>query len=165
MGPGGLSYRGLVAMGTGYIIGLSPDLATHDVAIIDRTNVNSLNRIAELAIPNFEAIDGTLDGTTLYVVGADGGLAIVDLTNPFTPVLKTVLDTPGIARGVAVTGPNEIAIADAGSPALTFVDVTDKTHPVVIGTQRLPGNAIDVDVSGKTIWVASDSYLHAIVRP
>jgi hypothetical protein len=168
MGPGGFSYRSLVPMGTGYLIGLSPDRpgsVDHDVAIIDRTNINSLSRIAELGIPNFDAVDGVIDGTTLYVVGADGGVAIVDLTNPFTPQLKAVLDTPGIARGVAVSGPNEIVVADAGGPALTFVDVTDKAHPVVTGTQRLAGNAIDVDVSAKTIWVAADSYLHAIVRP
>jgi len=56
-------------------------------------------------------------------------------------------------------------VADAGGPALTVIDVTNKTQPVITGTQRLPGNAIDVDVVGKRIWVASDSYLHMIARP
>jgi len=155
-------------MGSSYIIGFTPDRPSgvdHDVAIIDRTNVNNLVRIAELPIPNFDAVDGITDGTTVYVVGADGGVAIVDLSNPFTPGLKAVLDTPGIARGVALSGPNEIVIADAGGPNLTFVDVTDKAHPVVSGVQKLAGDAWDVDVSGKTIWVAADMYLHAIVRP
>jgi len=165
-GYGGFMYRALTTIGSSYLVALSPDRPSgvdHDVTIIDRTNINNLVKVSELPIPNFDPVDGIVDGTTLYVVGGDGGLAIVDVTNPFTPVLKTVFDTPGNSRGIAVSGPNEVVVAD--STTLTFIDVTDKTHPVVTGKQKLDGSITDVDVNGKTLWVGADTYVHSIIRP
>ena len=160
------TFRGLTPMGSGYLIAFSPDRpgnVDHDVSIIDRTNVNSLAKISELAIPNFDAVDGVVDGATLYVVGGDSGLAIADLTNPFSPQLKTVFTALGSVRGVAVSGPNEIVVTDGRG--ITFINVTDKTNPIVTGRQTLAGDVVGVDVVGKTIFVPAENYFHRIVRP
>ena len=161
-------FRALVPMGSSYLIALSPDRpggAGHDIQVIDRTNVNNLMKIGELEIANFDALDGVIDGSTLYVAGGDGGVAIVDMTNPFSPQLKSVINTPGIARGIAVSGVNEIVVADAGGPGITFIDVTDKAHPTIIGSQKLIGNVVDVNVVGKSVYVAAENFFHMILRP
>jgi hypothetical protein len=166
-GPyGGLMYRSLVAMGTSYLLGLSPDRpgnTGHDLIVMDRTNVNNLLKISELEIAGFDPHDAVLDGSILYIAGGATGIAIVDLTNPFTPVLKAQLAV-GNARGITVSGPNEIAVA-VGSAGLVFVDVTDKTHPAITGTQPLPGNSVDVEAVGKTVHIGSTNYVHTVVRP
>jgi hypothetical protein len=162
-----LHYRGLVAYGPNYLVGLSSDRpfgADFDVSIIDRTNVSSLSRVTLFGIVNFDAVDGFIEGTTLYAVGATGGIAVVDLTNPLAPVLRSTIDTPGVVRGVALSAPNEIVIAD-GSGGITFINVTDKSNPIVVASQRLPGNSTDVAVVGKGVFVASENYFHMIQRP
>jgi hypothetical protein len=167
-GVGGLIYRALAAFGTSYLIAISPDRPSgvdHDVTVIDRTNVNALVKVTEVPIANFDALDAVVDGNTLYVAGGDGGVAIIDLTNPFAPAIKSILNTPGIARGIALAGTNQIVVADGGGPGVTFIDVTSKTAPFIIGSQALPGNITDVDVVGNTVYVAGENYYHTIVRP
>ena len=45
-----------------------------------------------------------LAGNLALVAAADKGLAVIDVTDPKAPVLKSLLDTPGQARDVAVDG-------------------------------------------------------------
>jgi len=118
-----------------------------------------------LSLPNFDSFNGVVQGTTLYVVGGTKGIAVVDISNPAAPVLKSIVQTPGIARAVAISGPNEIVVADAGGPGVTFIDTTNKTQPVVLGSQRLPGNPTDVKAIGKTIYVAGETFFHILNRP
>jgi hypothetical protein len=159
-------YRSLVAMGTGYLIAISPDKpgnVGHDINVIDVTNIDNFVLKVDLDIAGIDAIDGTLDGTTLYLTGIDGALAIVDMANPLAPVVKSVTKTPGNSRGIAVSGTNELVVADATT--LTFINVADKAAPVVTGRQKLAGNIADVRVVGKTIYVAAENYYHTIQRP
>jgi hypothetical protein len=155
-----LNFRALVTYGASYLIGISPN--SRDVMVIDRTNINSLMKVYELSIPNFDAYDGVVDGTTLYVAGGNGGLAIVDLTNPLAPVLRSTLSMPN-ARAVAISGPNEVVLATGSG--LTFVNVADKVNPLIIGSQPLIGNVVDVKVVGRGIYVAADNYVHIVMRP
>jgi hypothetical protein len=66
---------------------------------------------------------------------------------------------------VAISGVNEIAVADSGGPGLTMIDVTDKAHPAIIGSQQLTGNAVDVKAVLKNLYVAADNYFYMILRP
>ncbi|HXI13364.1 MAG TPA: carboxypeptidase regulatory-like domain-containing protein, partial [Thermoanaerobaculia bacterium] len=119
----GLTYRGLVAMGNEYLIGLTTNVVgglERDVVVIDRRDVSNLVRVSDLAIPGFRPIRGKTIGSMLYVGGEDGGLAIVDLTNPRAPQLVKVIKTPGSAHGVDLAG-TVVAVADGGS-GVSFVD-------------------------------------------
>src|SRR5207244_10442662 len=110
-GVSGLAYRALVPLGANYLIAITPDRpfgGDYDIAVIDRTNINSLVRLTTLPIPNFDAIDGVVDGATLYVAGGDGGVAIIDLNNPSSPQIKSIIDTPGIARVSALPCPHAL---------------------------------------------------------
>lgn len=115
--------------------------------------------------PEFRAAD--TDPIPALRVGTSDiyGVAVVDLTNPAIPRHIATIATPGLARGIAISGPGELVVADAGGPGLTFIDTTDKTRPVIKGSQALPGNTVDVTVRGRTVFAASDQCLHTLLRP
>jgi len=163
---GSTTLRKILKLSSNYLVAITPDRPNgvgHDVIVIDATNPNAMVKTGDFDIPAFNGFDGAVDGATLYVVG-DAGVAIVDLSNPAAPVVKSIVKTPGIPRGVAVSGTDEIAIAD-GSGGVTFVDVSSKTSPVIKGTQQVTGNTAGVAVTGKTVFAASDQYFNVISRP
>ncbi|MGH9457002.1 MAG: hypothetical protein ACRD2J_05105, partial [Thermoanaerobaculia bacterium] len=167
-GASGVNFVALVPAEPSLLIAISPSRPggmDRDVTIIDRSNPAALVRLGLLGIPDFDAVDAAVFGATIYVVGLDAGLAIVDISDPAAPRLLVTLDTPGIARAVAVSGPDEIVVADGGGPGLTFIDVADRTRPIIIGTQPLVGNATDVRVIGKDIHVATDHHVQIVRRP
>jgi hypothetical protein len=65
------------------------------------------------------------------------------------------VDTPGEARGVAVSG-SHAYVADGGS-GLQVVDVSNPASPQIVGAADPPGAARDVAVSGRHVYVASGS--------
>lgn len=164
----GFDFRALLPYGSQYLIGISPDRpggAGHDVVVIDRSDLNVLRLVADLDIAGFDGFAGAIEGSTLYVAGGDAGVAIVDLSNPAIPVWKSTIDTPGLARAVAASRPNEIVVADAGGPGLTFIDTSDRMRPVVLGSQPLDGNATDVKVLGNRVYVATETRFYVLLRP
>jgi hypothetical protein len=164
----GAVFRKLVTYGSTYLVGFTTDTVggrERDVVVMNRTNVSAITFVADLPIANFAPVDALVDGNTLYVTGGDAGVAIVDLTNPATPTLITVINTPGIARGIALTAANELAVGDGSGSGVTFIDITDKQHPVIRGSQLLPGNTADVKAIGKTLYTASDHVINVITRP
>ncbi|HJT17565.1 MAG TPA: hypothetical protein VJ853_09265, partial [Thermoanaerobaculia bacterium] len=163
-----INYRALLAYGTQYLIAITPDKpggAGRDVTVIDRSDTNNLRKIAELDVPAFDAVSGLIDGTTLYLAGGDSGIAIVDLSNPAAPAWISTTDAPCIARSIVVTRPNEIAVADAGGPGLTFLDTSDRMRPIVLGSQPFDGNANDVKLSGGRLFVATETRSYVVIRP
>jgi len=167
----GVSFVKLARISATQIVAVTPDQTSgntvgHDVVIFDISNPSSLVKLGEKDIDgtNFRAIDVAADGNTLYVAGGDVGIAIVDITNPASPVVKSIINTPGNARGVALSGTNEIAVAD-GAGGITFVDTTDRSNPVIKGTQQVPGNSTGVAVTGKSVYTASERYFNVINRP
>ena len=78
----------------------------------------------------------------LYVAQATGGIAVLDVSDPFAPVEVTEYDTPGAARGVAVSG-DLVFVADAYDGLLTL----DASVPPFIGiveARDVPGAALSV---------------------
>lgn len=158
----GIDFSELVPYGTDYLIALS---AARDVSILDIRNTNAIGLTRTFAIDNFDSLNGAVQGTTLYVAGGSKGIAIIDISNPATPVLQSIVQTPGLARAVAISGTNEIVVADAGGPGLTFIDTSNKQQPVILGSQPLPGNPTDVKAIGKTLYVAGETFFHIVNRP
>jgi len=114
-------------------------------------------RVSELDVPNFTAFGGAATGTTVYLAGGDAGVAIVDVSIPSSPQLLSTINTPGIARAVAVVNQNQIVVADAGGPGLTFIDTSSRNNPIILGSQPLRGSAVDVKVAGDRIYVATET--------
>ncbi len=156
-GISGVTYSGLAALGSNYIIAMTgerPNNVGHDVVIIDRSNIHSLVKVFDLDIPNFNAFRGKVVGSTLYIAGTTGGLAIVDVSNPAAPVLVEVIATGGTPYGLDGTG-SLLAVADGGS-GVTFVDIANPSDAQLIGTQRVGGHAWSLTFNRGNIYVAND---------
>ena len=74
------------------------------MVVIDRRDINNLKVMVSYDVPNFDGFRGKIVGNTLYIAGIGGGLAVVDLTNPLSPVLRTPPAQP--ALGVTLRPPS-----------------------------------------------------------
>jgi hypothetical protein len=163
-GSGGVSYHVLVALGTQYLLAVTPDTGVRDVTVFNISNPTAPVKLTTFDVPNFAPDAAIVDGNTLYLANFGGGIAIIDMTNPAAPVLKSTIATPGLARGLAMVGTNELAVAE-GVMGLTFINVADKAHPVIEGTQAVTGSAHDVKAVGKTLYVAAETRFMTLQRP
>jgi hypothetical protein len=86
------------------------------------------------------------------VADYDGGLRVVDVSDPANPTELGFYDAPGHAYGVYVSGSTAyVAHYDGG---LRVVDVSDPANPTEVGYYDTPGNAEGVYVSGSTAYLA-----------
>jgi hypothetical protein len=89
-----------------------------------------------------------------YLADGDGGMKVIDVSNPLNPVLLHTVDTPGFSSDVALSG-NMAYVAD-GNSGLQIIDITDpfSTTPSIVGFVDTPGNAVDVSVVATLVFVA-----------
>lgn len=87
-------------------------------------------------------------------VAAQGTFIILNLSNPSQPSLTGYYDTPGLTRGVAVSG-NYAYLAES---TLRVMDISNPAQPVSLGTCSLPCTGQDVAVSGSYAYVADGVY-------
>ncbi|RIL09192.1 hypothetical protein DCC79_11765 [bacterium] len=91
-----------------------------------------------------------VSGDTAYVADGDGGLRVIDVSNPYAPREMGWLNTPGNATGVHVSGSTAyVADWDAG---LQVIDVSSSDAPREMGWLDTTGNARGVHVSGSTAY-------------
>jgi hypothetical protein len=151
---GGVDFWHIVQLGTDYLVTVAPQGSGKDLFVIDRRDVNNLVLVASIDIPNFTPFRGRLYGNLLYLAGNGSKTAIVDLSNPTSPVVKSVVDTGGVTHGVDVAGTTAV-VAD-GTPGVHFVDVTNAAAPVTLGLQPAGGNAWDALFAGGVLYVANE---------
>ncbi len=99
-------------------------------------------------------LDIVVNGDYAYVADSEGGLRIVDVSDPTQPHEVGTYGTSGVyANGVAVS--NSTAYVTSGS-GLQVVDVSDPAHPAEVGAYYISGRGYtnDVVVSGGTAYVA-----------
>jgi hypothetical protein len=77
---------------------------------------------------------------------------VVDVSEPASPIEVGFVDTPGHARGVAVSG-GYAYVADRFD-GLRVIDVIDPSSPVEVGHDDTPGEAQAVSVAGEYVYVA-----------
>ncbi|MFZ1599597.1 MAG: hypothetical protein WAW26_27415 [Anaerolineae bacterium] len=87
-----------------------------------------------------------------YVADEEGGLQIIDVSNPINPVWRGAFDTPGTAQGVSVVA--GLAFVADGRRGLQLVDVGNPAPPLWRGAYDTPGYAYGVTVVGRLIYVA-----------
>ncbi len=93
-----------------------------------------------------------VSGTIAYLAGSYGGVAIVDVSDPFNPKLVGSYDTPGTTQGMAVAG-NRAYAADSQS-GLRIVDVSNPSMPTEMGFFDTPGCAMSVTISDMIAYVS-----------
>ena len=94
-------------------------------------------------------------GRYIYVADGSGGLRVIDVQDPRTPVEAGFFDTPGEAWGVTVAG--KYAYVADRMDGLRVVDISDPSNPNERGYVDTPGEARAVAVDGNYAYVA-DSF-------
>ncbi|MEO8215449.1 MAG: Ig-like domain-containing protein [Acidobacteriota bacterium] len=163
--------QSLKLLGSDYLVAISADVVAgvvQDVTVIDRRDPAALSVVGRLDIPDFDAVNGFIDGTTLYATGDyyeyANALAVVDLSDPADPQFVKLVPLPGAGSGMAVTAGNQLLVA-SGSSGLAFLDITNRQNPLLLGTQKTPGNAVDVEVFLNTIYVATEEQIFTLTAP
>lgn len=102
------------------------------------------------------AIDVKVAGGTGYVADYNGGLRIIDVSNPDSPAEQGAYEPPGAPWAIALNG--TLAVTVEGVALRTF-DITDPFAPVARGVLDLDaaplnGWGTDVALAGSTAYVA-----------
>ena len=101
-----------------------------------------------------------------YVADDDGGLQVIDVTNPESPVIvgSVGMQYSGRARGVHVSGSYAYVVNDLGdfqNPVLSLevIDISSPQSPVSVGYFGTQGSPRDLHVSGSYAYVVWESTL------
>ncbi|MEJ0019610.1 MAG: Ig-like domain-containing protein [Acetobacteraceae bacterium] len=145
-GPGGLPdlieeiIGGSLTKADNLIPGVTDYVAVHQGGGPVHSLANTTGVVASVTLHgDARALDvvGSVAGgmlQTAYVATGTGGLAIVDVTSPLAPVVRSELRLPGFASDVAVDVGLSVAAVASGAAGLTLLDVMDPTDPMVVAT-------------------------------
>ena len=102
-----------------------------------------------------DAYDIEIAGCYAYIADGMGGLRLVNINDPENPIPVSYCDTPGSARGVALSW--VYAYVADGDSGLQIINVADPYAPVRTNSFDLPDFAHSLAVSGNYAFVAADS--------
>lgn len=106
--------------------------------------------VASLDTPG-NATDLVVVGNRVFLADGAAGVAVVDVSNPLSPVLVRQVDTPGVARAVAAEG-DLVAIAD-GAQGLAVLNIANVSDPVLWENTPLDGVARAVALANGVAYV------------
>ncbi len=185
-GDGGLQVIDVSTPSQPVIIGFTGTPSYHalGVTVIDDTAFvaeipagfgDSRLRVIDVSTPSQPEIIGsvytpgpawgvTVSGDTAFMADGDGGLQVIDVSNPQLSVIGSV-ETPGNANGVAVIGDTAfVADGDGGLQMIDVSTLSQPSHIEIIGSVETPGGwANGVTVISDTAFVTDGlSGLHVI---
>jgi len=99
-----------------------------------------------------------LSGGYAYVAASEGGLRVVDITNPSAPAEVGRCATPASAWNVAVSG--DYAYVAARGAGVRVINIADPAAPHEVGAYTAPSDAYDVAALGDNIYVAGYGNLY-----
>jgi hypothetical protein len=100
-------------------------------------------------------------GKYACVADQEFGLQVIDVANPWNPVIVGNVETPGSAHGVVLSG-TYAYVADLNA-GLHIIDMTDPLTPITVGSVDTPGWAMDLNVSGTLAYVADTGMGVAVI--
>lgn len=105
-------------------------------------------------VPNSDSFSYVLDlavnGAFAYC-GADDGLKIVDISNPYNPVYVAQCSLSNYCYPVCVSG-DYAYLGDHSNGALWIIKVADPYNPYVVS--QCPGNVSDMSIFGNYVYLA-----------
>ncbi|MDY7091799.1 MAG: Ig-like domain-containing protein [Acidobacteriota bacterium] len=136
-------------------------VAADGLAVIDVTVPAAPVQIAFLLPPDMSAESVAVRGHRVLVGGSGfqgdpGALALIDISDPVTPVLLGMVGLPGQVEDVLFAG--QYAIAATGSAGVQVVDLANEAAPEVVGSTHTRSNsrssAVGLALAGEQVLVA-----------
>ena len=115
--------------------------------------VNPTAIVGTVDLPGGVAWDLDVYDNRGYVASGPAGLKIVDLTNPASPAVLGVADTPGDARQVRVFG--RYAFVADREGGLAVIDVLTPAAPAIAVTAVTTGSAYSMLLRGDRLYVGT----------
>ncbi|MCJ8268727.1 MAG: IPT/TIG domain-containing protein, partial [Psychrosphaera sp.] len=113
------------------------------VYLIERSTTDGLKVISHIALPASRVV---ANGNTLYVAAGENGAAIIDVSDPYQPVVLHRIDDVGAVQDIDFNG-NTLYLAQ-GEAGIHTVDVTAPASPVVLaGLDAASTSQIEVVVA------------------
>jgi len=126
------------------------------VSMYPNTGLNQKRIVGSVDTPDY-ALDIAVDGNYAYIACGNSGLQIIDIGDPFKPLIKPSIigwvDTPGYASGIAVAG-NYAYVAD-GNSGLQIIDISKPSQPIIIAF--VYDSAYSVSISGNYAYIVGSS--------
>jgi hypothetical protein len=146
IGSGGHTFRVVVADSAGNTA------TTGNVAFT--AVVNPGLRFISRTLVDGSARDVDAVGGYAYVAAWDGGVVVVDVSNPLVLASVARFDTPGSTNGVTLAGSTRLLIAD-GVEGIRSLSISDPANPVELARLKPGGmEAFDIAVAGNYAYVA-----------
>jgi hypothetical protein len=98
-------------------------------------------------------LDVVVRGSVAYLAAGEGGVAVIDVSNPLKPQLAGAVDTAGYAEGIAIAG--DYAYVADGPNGLRVIDIHDAAHPRDVAGAFTSYNVLGVAVNGGRAWLAA----------
>ncbi|WOE72645.1 DUF5011 domain-containing protein [Hydrogenimonas thermophila] len=131
---------------------------TRTVKVVAAENDTLYNIVSSLKLVGYASeIALSSDGTKAYIADDNGGLQIVDVSDPTNPIIIGNVDTPSYASGVALSSDGTKAYIADGLSGLQIVDVSDSANSTIIGNIDLAGyaSAVALSYDGTKAYVAN----------
>ena len=146
--------RVAVTGGFAYVTATASD--ADNLHVIDVSDANHPVLVASIELPGFLG-DILANETVLYVADfLSGGVHVVDITHPTSPVHSHTLATPPYALILAMAGERlYVTTGIVGGAAITVFDVTDPYSPTFLAEVDLDAEAAwGLTVAGTTAYTA-----------
>ncbi len=121
---------------------------TLGLQIIDVSDVTNYQKIAEY--PGYmQAIK--VQDSVAYIGG--GGFTILDVSNPYTPILLGELYLSTSIQDIYIDG--SFAYLATYHTGLNIIDISDKNNPVLVSTNSDTSEAFGIDYDGQYLYLAT----------
>ena len=123
------------------------------VEIFDISDASQMRWLgASPLLPDFVENLTTADGKTLYAACGSGGIQILDVSNPSSPVMIGSMNTLGFTEDLLVSG-NILLTAD-GPNGIQIFDISDTSKPTPISQAYSGAYVYDLQLNGSALYAA-----------
>ncbi len=128
-------------------------MTANDPEQLTNSEIAGFKLVSKLKTPGF-CEDVAIDNNIVYLSQGEGGLAIIDISNPLSPIIKKSLfqDLRGYSKKIAIKG-TTVYLA-AGSYGVSVVDASNPDNPTVVATNLEMRPAKDVMVFGNFLFTS-----------
>ncbi len=120
------------------------------LGVLDVTDEANPRLVSKLFIGGGFGID--VHDNHAFLAAGSKGLQIVDVSDPLSPQISGVLQTPGEAKDIVVR--DGFAFIADGPTGLFVADISDPRHPVAAGSLDTPGSAEAIVLDGSFAYIA-----------
>ncbi len=125
----------------------------HVMDVSNPTKIKFLHLSHFLDIPSDTSGGITADGNMVYAVNAEGNVQVIDVSEPYRPYLRNLLETPGDTVGIFVAG--NILYTTNRDTGMQILDIRNPSVP--LGTFGIPEpyNPFGICVQGNIAYIAT----------